>query len=400
MIRSRSTDGRLHLAVIPQNAVLPLDNGAKIRNFHLFRALAARHRVSLLLTQSPPEPCLEELTDAGMAPVSLPKPRSLFRPRADYLGSLARLAPVDFAVQTNPAIRGWLRRHADEIDAVLTGSIGPTLSIPRRYGRPVVVDTHNVEWARRASELAPGRDVPHRLRRRLFGAGTAAWERRVLRASARVYVCSADEEADLRAAGVERVVVVPNGVDLERTRPTAGPDGATVLFAGDLAYGPNVDAARWIAAEIAPAIRRLVESCRIVVAGRSASPELRAELSAAGVEVRSPVADMTETLAEASVILVPLRSGGGTRLKVLEAFGAGRAVVSTTLGAEGIAAEHGRHLLLADSPAELADATVSLLGDRGARERLTAEARRLVEERYGWRAIGAALADDVERLLT
>ena len=78
MIRSRSTDGRLHLAVIPQNAVLPLDNGAKIRNFHLFRALAARHRVSLLLTQSPPEPCLEELTDAGMAPVSLPKPRSLF----------------------------------------------------------------------------------------------------------------------------------------------------------------------------------------------------------------------------------------------------------------------------------------------------------------------------------
>ena len=109
---------------------------------------------------------------------------------------------------------------------------------------------------------------------------------------------------------------------------------------------------------------------------------------------------MTETLAEASVILVPLRSGGGTRLKVLEAFGAGRAVVLTTLGAEGIAAEHGRHLLLADSPAELADATVSLLGDRGARERLTAEARRLVEERYGWRAIGAALADDVERLLT
>jgi glycosyltransferase involved in cell wall biosynthesis len=242
--------------------------------------------------------------------------------------------------------------------------------------------------------------VSHRLRRTLFGAGTGAWERRVLRASERVYVCSADEEAALRAAGVEGVAVVPNGVDLESIRPTAEPaDGVTVLFAGDLSYGPNVDAARWIAAEIAPAIRRRVDCCRIVVAGRSASTGLRAELSAAGVEVWSPVADMKDALAEASVVLVPLRSGGGTRLKVLEAFGAGRAVVSTTLGAEGIAAEHGRHLLIADSPTELVDATVGLLGDPGTRDRLAAEARRLVEDRYGWRAIGAALADDVERLL-
>lgn len=389
---------RLHLAVVPQNPILPLDNGGKIRNFHLFRALARRHRLSVLLTQPPPERQLQELRDAGMTPISLPKPGLR---HIAYLRNLARGVPVDFAVQANPSVRDWLRRHVAEIDLVLVVSIGPTLSVPRNLGPPVVVDTQNIEWARRAGDIATEAERGRRLRRRLMGAGTRAFERRVLRASDRVYVCSADEEVLLRGAGITRVAVVPNGVDLEGIRPTAEPPGGDlVLFPGDLGYPPNIVGSNWIADEIAPAIRARTDRCRLVVAGRDASSDLRARLGAADVEVRSPVADMGEMLAESSVVLVPLKGGGGTRLKILEAFGAGRAVVSTRLGAEGIRAEDGRHLLIADTPGDIADAVAGLLADPARREELAREARRLAEEHYGWAAIGAAMADDLEALVT
>jgi glycosyltransferase involved in cell wall biosynthesis len=386
----------MHLAVIPQNPVMPLDNGAKIRNYHLFRALASRHRVSLLLTDPPPEACLEALAAVGIEPVPLPKPR--WRHLA-YVGSLGRGAPVYFAAQTNPSVRGWLRAHADDVDAVVTGSIGPSLSIPRRLGRPVLVDTHNVEAARRASELAAHGGGPELMRKRVFGLGTAAFERRVLRSSARVYVCSADEGYMLLGAGIANVAVVPNGVDVEAIRPAPEPEDGYVLFHGDLGYGPNVAAAQWVAREIAAALRRRVPDVRMVVAGRDVPPEVREELEAAGVEVRSPVADMRVELAGAAVVLVPLRSGGGTRLKILEAFGAGRAVVSTALGAEGIEAVNRRHLLISDSAVGLADEVAALLQDPERRSELAASGRRLAEERYGWEAIGAALLEDVEAVV-
>jgi glycosyltransferase involved in cell wall biosynthesis len=105
---------------------------------------------------------------------------------------------------------------------------------------------------------------------------------------------------------------------------------------------------------------------------------------------------MRVELAGASVVLVPLRSGGGTRLKILEAFGAGRAVVSTALGAEGIEAVNRRHLLISDSAVGLADEVAALLQDPERRRELAAGGRRLAEERYGWEAIGAALLEDVE----
>ena len=389
---------RLHLAVVPQNPILPLDNGGKIRNFHLLSALAKRHRLSVLLTQPPPEAQLQELRNAGMNPISLPKPA--LRHLA-YLQNMARGVPLDFAVQANPSVKGWLRRHAGEVDLVLVVSIGPSLSVPRNLGRPVVVDTQNIEWVRRPSELSADVEPLRRLRRRLMGAGTASFERRVLGASDRVYVCSADERALLRAAGIDHVAVVPNGVDLEGIRPSPEPpEGDLVLFPGDLGYPPNIVASAWIAGAIAPAIRARTDRCRLVVAGRDASGDLRATLAAADVEVRSPVADMRDMLATSSVVLVPLKSGGGTRLKILEAFGAGRAVVSTRVGAEGIEAEHGRHLLIADTPEDIADAVIGLLRDPARRRELAAEARRLAEERYGWAAIGAGMADDLEALVT
>lgn len=389
--------GGLRLAVLAQNSVFPLDNGAKIRNFHLFRALARRHEVTLLLTHPPAPEHLATLEAEGIRPVALSKPRSRY---LGYLRSLRRGAPFDLAMQTNPAVRAWLRANAPRLDAILSSSIGPTLNIPREARLPVAVDTHNLEWRRAASDLAAARRRRDRLERRLRNAGTFRFEVGVLRAASRVYVCSADEAAMLERLGVTAVVVAPNGVDLDAVRPTPEPEtGGSVLFAGDIGYPPNAAAAAWIGREIAPALRRRVPSCRIVVAGRGASDALRRELAGAGVEVHSPVPDMRDELSAATLALVPLRSGGGTRLKILEAFGAGRAVVSTTVGAEGIEAQAGRHLLLADGAQALADAAADLIDDPARRRAMAAEARALAEERYGWSVIGDAVADDLDALV-
>ena len=276
---------RLHLAVIPQNQVLPLDNGARIRNFHLFRALAARHRVSLLLTQSPPEAQLAELAAAGMEPIRLPKPLARGRAYRSYIGSLARRAPVNFAVQTNPAVRRWLPTHADEIDAVIDRLDRPDAERAARY-RPSAGGGHAQHrvGAARLGAVAPAASAP-RLRRRLIGAGTAAWERRVLRASARVYVCSADEEADLHAAGIDRVIVVPKAWT-SRIQPARASRRGPVLFPGDLATvrtsGRALDRPRDRPG--APSSRGILPDRH---RGRYASDDLRARWLRRSVEVVS-----------------------------------------------------------------------------------------------------------------
>ncbi|MGD9695165.1 MAG: glycosyltransferase family 4 protein [Thermoleophilia bacterium] len=390
---------RLRIAIVSQNPVLPLDNGGKIRNFHLFGALARRHDATLLLTEAPDAADVARLEAEGLRVVALPKPPGRGRYLA-YLRQVARGAPLDFAVQANPAVVAWLERHASEIDAVVVGSIGPTVNLPASLRRPVIIDTQNIDSARRDSELASSPPLRRRLELRAFTAGIARFERRALRAATRVYVCSADEVRALARDGHRHVAVAPNGVDLERIAATPEPESADlVAFTGDLSYRPNIDAARWMAAEIAPAIRRRAPGVRLLAAGRDAGQDLRGELAAAGVEVRSPVPDMLDVVREAAVVIVPLTSGGGTRLKILEAFGAGRPVVSTRLGAEGIAAEHGRHLLIADDAEGIAEATARLLADPALRAGLAREARALVEREYGWRAIGDALAQDVEAVL-
>ena len=212
-----------------------------------------------------------------MSPISLPKPG--LRHRRPTCATWRAASPWTSPSRATPSVAGWLRRHSGEIDVVLVGSIGPTLSVPRDLGRaPRGGHPQHRVGAAGQRPRRPTATPRRRLRRRVMGAGTAAFERRVLRASDRVYVCSADEEAMLRAAGIDHVVVVPNGVDLEGIRPgPEPPDGDVVLFPGDLALPARTSIARTLdRRRDRPALRRRAERCRLVVAGRDASPELRA----------------------------------------------------------------------------------------------------------------------------
>jgi glycosyltransferase involved in cell wall biosynthesis len=187
--------------------------------------------------------------------------------------------------------------------------------------------------------------------------------------------------------------VVPNAVDVEHFRPDPvlpRPDGRTVVFFGTLAYFPNQDGMLWFLREIWPLLERSHPQARLKVIGPNPTADVLARRGPR-LEVTGLVDDLRPHLAEAAVAIVPLRVGGGTRLKILEAMAMGKAVVSTTLGAEGIAHRPGENILLADSPADFAAAVGRVLDDPSLAARLGAAGRDLVASTYSWDAAGATL---------
>ena len=183
--------------------------------------------------------------------------------------------------------------------------------------------------------------------------------------------------ADIRAVGT--------GVDTAYFHPNGAVEApATLVFTGSMDWYPNEDAILYFIAEILPELRREVPGLSLAVVGRDPSEGLRTTCGAAGVHVTGTVADIRPYVAEAAVYVVPLRIGGGTRLKIFEALAMGKAVVATRVGAEGLPIVSGQHFLQADSPAEFAQAVVTLLKDAGRRHALGMAGRRLVEEQYSW----------------
>jgi glycosyltransferase involved in cell wall biosynthesis len=189
--------------------------------------------------------------------------------------------------------------------------------------------------------------------------------------------------------------VVPNGVDMAfytsqfpaHDDPCGWPSEQDLVFTGKMDFRPNVDAVLWFAQEVAPLLRQASPSPRFWIVGQNPHPRLAALANQPGVVLTGRVDDVRPYIAAAGVYAVPLRIGGGTRLKVLEAMAMGKAIVSTRLGCEGFDLVPGQEMLIADTPAEFAAAVLALLHDPDRRERMGRAARRFAESWYDWSAI-------------
>jgi glycosyltransferase involved in cell wall biosynthesis len=257
-------------------------------------------------------------------------------------------------------------------------------------GVPTVLDLHNVHWRMASRDAERGAEDPREAER------VGAYERSLIEASDLTLVVSgADAAAAGKLAPAARIEVVPNGVDTEVFAPAAAaPERGYLLFTGLMNYRPNVEAVEWFAGEVLP----LLDQGVLNVVGSTPAPEVAA-LAGERVAVHGEVPDTRPYQWRAEVVVVPLLSGGGTRLKVLEAAACGNAIVSTSIGAEGLDFEPGTDLLVADSAPEFADAVAAVLADGRLRERLGRNARRAVE-RYRWAAIGERLLELVRPLAT
>lgn len=257
----------------------------------------------------------------------------------------------------------------------------------------LVVDSHNIDYDL-ARQYASAGGLFRRLYSRVNARKLEREELGTYRDADGVYLCSvADQQRLLDEAPGARTLVIPNAADVEFYQPRAtdpAPDGRTVVFFGLLSYFPNIDAVTYFVKEIWPRITEVHPKARLKIIGGQAPRSLQA-LVQQGIELAGFVSDLRPHLAEAAAVLVPLRLGGGTRLKIVEAMAMGKAVVSTTLGAEGIEAMSGHDILIADQPAAFADSVNRLLADPDLAARIGRSARQLAVDRYAWSAAAQAL---------
>ena len=396
----------------------PPRQGTSIRNYNLLAQLARRHDVDLITFLAPgDEPAPDGPLHALCGRIAaVPQPQRTTRQRVrDTL-----LAPLpDMALRLeSPAMRAQVEEWAGNggYDVVQAEGIEMAqygLLAAQKGGAALVFDDHNCEYKLQQRNAATDLlDWRHPKRLPAGGYSVVQWrklrryERELCRAAAAVVAVSAADRAAL--LDLDRsldVTVVPNGVDLayydEDTQgdggvelPGAGMPAPVLLFTGKMDYRPNVDAMLWFGLEVLPLIRERCPDVRLQIVGMNPHPRLDALRGDPAVEITGAVPDVRPYLRAAAVYVVPLRVGGGTRLKALEAMACARPIVSTSLGVEGLGAENGRELLLADRPDIFADAVLVLLRDEGKLRRyLGAQARRFVEERYRWETIAPLLEE-------
>jgi glycosyltransferase involved in cell wall biosynthesis len=215
-------------------------------------------------------------------------------------------------------------------------------------------------------------------------------------------VTSDDQQILMRMLGsnMEHIRVTPNGVDTSIYRPDeAYPVPNTLVYNGALTYIANYDAMNFFIGDILPQVVSQVPGVRLKITGKTEGVEVDHLLKNGNVELTGYLDDIRPTVAESWACVVPLRMGGGTRLKILEAMALGTPVISTTKGAEGLDVVPGEHILVADEPQDFASATLQLLGDPGMRAKLARSAAKYVKERYDWYPIGQEFRVTVEELV-
>jgi glycosyltransferase involved in cell wall biosynthesis len=265
----------------------------------------------------------------------------------------------------------------------------PNQRLPR-----LVVASHNIDYELARQYARAGRSLAHRLYAGVNWRKLRREELATYRDADGVYLCSAEDERRLvDVIPAARTAVISNAADVEyyQPRPTdPPPDGRTVVFFGHLSYAPNVDGVIYFVQKIWPRIAEADPEARLKIIGGLPARSLQL-LAGPRVELTGFVTDLRPHLAAAAAVVVPLRQGGGTRLKIVEAMAMGKAIVSTTLGAEGIEAIPGRDLLIEDQPEAFADAVKHLLGDPELAARIGRSVRSLAVERYSWSGAARAL---------
>jgi polysaccharide biosynthesis protein PslH len=274
---------------------------------------------------------------------------------------------------------------------------------PRGAAVPaIVIDSHDIGYDLARQVATSSTRFGQRLHASFNWRKLAREELAAYTAADGVCVCSTADQKRLAVdAPSIATAVIPNAADVEYLQPRdtdPAPDGRTVLFFGMLATVPNVDAVVYFLREIWPLIVSARPDARFVVIGADPAPAIRTHVGP-GVTLIGPVDDLRPHLAAANAVVVPLRLGSGTRLKILEAWAMARPVVSTTLGAEGLDAVPGRHLLTADTPTDFARSVLRVLGEPGLGDALGGAGRALVTERYSWRGAAGALEAFFEEVL-
>jgi glycosyltransferase involved in cell wall biosynthesis len=374
--------------------LLPLDTGGKLRTYNILRHLSARHQLTYVsyYVGARDETYEKDVLDLFPGTVALHievsnAPLGRYFDYARHFFSGVPYAVSRFTVpQVGRLISPWISER--RFDVAVCDFLASALNFPQRLKTPTALFQHNVEtilWQRRAEQETRWMDrviskIEYEKMRRFEPA-------QVRRFHHVIAVSDADRVAMTSMIDAFRISVVPTGVDLGKYHydPKDMPSSPLVVFTGSMDWAPNIDGVEFFCKDIWPRVLEKIPEARFRIVGRDPHPRVK-KLESNSVEVTGSVPSIIDHLREAAVFVVPLRIGGGTRIKIYEAMAVGKATVSTTIGAEGLDVRHDRDILLADDPASFAEAVVSVLQNDALRRRLETAAA-ATAARYDWSVI-------------
>jgi sugar transferase (PEP-CTERM/EpsH1 system associated) len=389
---------------VKAGGLVPPDTGGKIRSYNILRELARRHAVTFFSFHSAhPNDAhlgLKDILDRVVCvPLALPSPKSLAE-LVNYGLRLLSSQPYGITKFCTRQVRQRLRELLAEetYDIIVCDFVMPAGVVPWDSETPKVIFTHNVEamiW-KRHYEVA--KNPIWKAISRLEWRKMEAAERHYLSRADRVLTVSeTDRDAFTPFLPHQTITVIPTGVDVGYFKPMPVEElPNSLVFTGSMDWLPNEDAILYFVEAILPLIRQQCPDVSLEVVGRNPSRKLQAVQVEKAVRLTGWVDDIRPFLARGSVCIVPLRIGGGTRLKIFEAMAMGKATVSTTIGAEGLPVRSGENILLADTPQDFADAVISLFRDFNRRRSLGSAARTLVEQNYSWQKIAESFSHTLE----
>lgn len=399
----------MRILMIANYLPYPQVSGGRIRIYNLLRRVASRHEVSIAAFLESPEDAegvihLRQFC-ARVETASFPQ-RSHVAKVAGMLRNGLKGKPPELALLHSEELVGkirWLSSMINfdiiQIESVMGLYLG-MLPEPKRYKSIAMFQNVTSQQFGRISQVQQ-RGV-RKLRAWINSVAMGHWEPRYAENFDRcTTVSEVDQQLLMKANPRLQVDVIPNGVDIEKYQPLPIPrenGPASLMFIGNMEYPPCVDAVLYFCSEIFPLLRQAINPIELWIVGGNPPPEVL-KLNGSGVYVTGRVADVVPYYQQVTVCVVPLRAGGGTRLKILEAMALGRPVVSTTIGCEGLHVVDGEHLFIADTPEQFAEKTVRLLHDRHLSQCISANGRQLVEAHYGWDKIAERLMDVYEEMI-
>ena len=375
----------------------PLTDGGRIRVFNLLKQIAEKSDVTLLALETQPTDAegVAELQQLGIQVHLVPNAPTL--PRVSFgtlVNAFLKRQPITVARYDLPAYRQKLREliTTDTFDLVHY-EMFHTAQFRTETDLPGVLSQQNVDsaiWRRLCRETA------NPFYKFAYWTQQLAFQRyeRVLSPKFEAVTCTSDIDAAVfqRHCAEDTIEIIPNGVDVTHYQPDFTSEAPThLIYIGSMDWYPNEDAVAFFADEVLPQIQEKVPNVQFSIVGGNPSARVQRLAERDGVVVTGRVPEIKPYFAEATVFVVPLRIGSGTRLKILEALAMGKAIVSTSVGAEGLDLKDGEEIFIADEPTVFADAVIRLLTDPSLRRRIGENGRARVEQDYDWRSIGGKL---------
>ena len=380
----------MKLLVVSSWFPYPPDNGSKLRAYHLMRELSKRHAITLLSFAEPGE----EKHVAGLVDICTTirtVPGNPFKAGSLGLRGLLSPLPRSYAQTYSPAMQALVNERLPEHDAAIGLELGAALYLKRIRSVARLFDGAEVTVLR--EQFTSQRHTVRRLRYGFTWLKYSRFMRDLIMGFDRATVVSENEREQMIRLGCapSRVAVLPNGVDASNLSVTGSPQPGRLIYPGSMTYSANYDAVSYFLAEVYPLIRRARPDAELAVTGSTEGVALERLPRHDGVVFTGHLPDIRTAIADSDVCVVPLRIGGGTRLKIIQSLALGTPVVSTSKGAEGLDVTPEQDILLADTPQQFARQVLRLVADRVLREKLAMAGRQWVAGRYTWDKIALHL---------